>query len=142
MPNHTQKIVTIAKSWLGTPYRHQASCKGAGADCLGLIRGVWRELYGQETEVPPPYSKDWAETGGAEILLEAARRYLIEKETKHPDPGDVLLFRWKPNYPAKHAGIMVLDTEFIHAYEGNGVVQSGLEVWKPKLSFVFGFPEF
>ena len=28
--------------WIGTPYRHQASLKGVGCDCLGLVRGVWR----------------------------------------------------------------------------------------------------
>lgn len=33
-------IVAEARRWLGTPYRHQASVIGAGADCLGLVRGV------------------------------------------------------------------------------------------------------
>ncbi|MBN9249774.1 MAG: hypothetical protein J0I86_04210, partial [Mesorhizobium sp.] len=46
------EIVAEALSWLGTPYRHQASSKGVGCDCLGLIRGVWRSLYGNELEVP------------------------------------------------------------------------------------------
>ena len=39
-------IVAAARGWLGTPYRHQASVRGEGADCLGLVRGVWRELIG------------------------------------------------------------------------------------------------
>ena len=37
-----------ARAWLGTPYRHQASVKGVGADCLGLVRGLWREVAGAE----------------------------------------------------------------------------------------------
>ena len=41
-------VVAAARSWLGTPYRHQASLKGAGADCLGVVRGVWRELVGPD----------------------------------------------------------------------------------------------
>ncbi len=39
-----EKIVAAARAWVGTPYHHQASVKGAGCDCLGLIRGIWREL--------------------------------------------------------------------------------------------------
>ena len=42
------RIVATARSWLGTPYHHQASLRGVGCDCLGLVRGVWRELYGDE----------------------------------------------------------------------------------------------
>lgn len=34
------EIVAAARQWLGTPYRHQASVRGVGCDCLGLIRGV------------------------------------------------------------------------------------------------------
>jgi cell wall-associated NlpC family hydrolase len=33
-------IVAEARTWIGTPYRHQASLKGVGCDCLGLVRGV------------------------------------------------------------------------------------------------------
>ena len=40
------EILSEARDWLGTPYRHQASLKGAGCDCLGLVRGVWRALEG------------------------------------------------------------------------------------------------
>ena len=47
------RIVEIAHGWIGTPYRHQESCKGAGTDCLGLVRGVWRDYIGPEPEVPP-----------------------------------------------------------------------------------------
>ena len=42
------EIVGAARAWLGTPYRHRASTPGAGCDCLGLVRGVWRTLYGAE----------------------------------------------------------------------------------------------
>ena len=37
-------IVAEARAWIGTRYRHQASVKGVGCDCLGLVRGVWRAL--------------------------------------------------------------------------------------------------
>ncbi len=58
-------IISETLSWLGTPYRHQASLKGVGCDCLGLVRGVWRALVGPEPEPTPAYSPDWARPGRA-----------------------------------------------------------------------------
>ena len=52
-------IVTAARLWIGTPYRHQAATRGAGCDCLGLLRGVWRHLYGDEPLAVPPYRANW-----------------------------------------------------------------------------------
>ena len=46
-------VVAEARRWIGTPYVHQASSFQAGCDCLGLIRGVWRHLYGAEPERLP-----------------------------------------------------------------------------------------
>ena len=69
------RIVETARSWIGTPYRHQASLKGVGCDCLGLVRGVWREIYGGEPELPPAYQPDWAERSGEDRLRDAARRH-------------------------------------------------------------------
>jgi len=45
-----QAIVEAALSWRGTPYHHRQSACGIGCDCLGLVRGIWRELYGPEPE--------------------------------------------------------------------------------------------
>lgn len=33
-------IVAEARSWLGTPFRHQGRAKGVGVDCIGLVLGV------------------------------------------------------------------------------------------------------
>ena len=61
VPPIADLVVAEARSWIGTPYQHQASLKGVGCDCLGLVRGVWRALYGEEPEHVPAYSRDWAE---------------------------------------------------------------------------------
>ena len=37
-------IVCHARSWLNTPFHHQARLKGVGCDCLGLIVGVVDEM--------------------------------------------------------------------------------------------------
>ena len=76
-----------------------------GCDCLGLVRGVWRDVMGSEPEAAPAYSPDWAEAGLRETLAEAARRHLVEIDRERFGGGDVLLFRWRAHLPAKHAGI-------------------------------------
>ena len=68
-----------ARGWVGTPYRHQASLKGEGADCLGLIRGVWREVVGPEPEVLPPYSPDFNPIEMAFAKLKASLRKAAER---------------------------------------------------------------
>src|SRR4051794_30979579 len=86
-------VVQIARSWIGTPYVHQASLKGVGCDCLGLLRGIWRELYGEEPEEAPAYSLDWAEAAGTETLYMATQRHARQISPTEISPGDVALFR-------------------------------------------------
>ena len=139
--NNANDIVALAKGWLGTPYLHQASLKGAGCDCLGLIRGVWRERFGSEPELPPAYAPSWAEAGLEETLANAGRRHLIEIPPLVFAAGDVLLFRWKPHLPAKHAGIAIDRTRMIHAQDGASVCEADLNGWwLRRLAFTFRFP--
>ena len=94
--------------WIGTPYRHQASLRGVGCDCLGLVRGVWRELYGPRAggrcrpirpTGPRPAAREALAAAGAAPSA-AGRRCGAER------PGDVLLFRWRAHLPAKHCAIL------------------------------------
>ena len=134
-------VVAAALGWLGTPYRHQASLKGVGADCLGLVRGVWREIYGGEAEAVPAYTPDWAEARGAETLRDAARRHMAEVALDAALPGDLLLFRWREGMPAKHAAILVAPERFIHAHDGAAVCEVAFTPWwRRHLAFVFAFP--
>ena len=138
-----QDIVDGARGWLGTPYVHQASVRGAGADCLGLLRGVWRSVMGHEPEAVPVYSMDWSEPQGEERMWAAARRHLIEKPAADMALGDVLLFRMRDAAVAKHLGIVssIDPLRFIHAYTGHGVVENALsEPWHRRVVACFEFP--
>jgi NlpC/P60 family putative phage cell wall peptidase len=140
MTQHPNTV--LARGWLGTPYQHQASLKGVGTDCLGLIRGIWRERFGFEPEPAPPYSPDWAEAGLAETFANAGRRHLIEIQPLLFDEGDVLLFRWRAHLPAKHAGIATSRNTMIHAQEGAVVSEVALNSWwLSRLAFAFRFPD-
>lgn len=139
-----QDVAKAARQWIGTPYRHQAATCGAGSDCLGLVRGVWRELFGAEPTRVPAYSMDWSEPQGDERLWRAARRYLITKPLECEAKGDVILFRMRAGAVAKHLGIVVAtgqNARFVHAYSGHGVVESPLSgPWRRRIVGRFEFP--
>lgn len=134
-------IVAETRSWIGTPYRHQASLKGVGCDCLGLVRGVWRVVIGEEPERAPPYAPDWAEAAGGEPLADAAARHLVPIDRDSFSPGDVLLFRWRANLPAKHAAIVSGEGLMVHAHDGAAVTEVALAPWwRRRLAYAFRFP--
>ena len=136
------RVIAAARSWLGTPYHDQASLNGVGCDCLGLARGVWREVVGDEPFPIPPYSRDWGETGTREVLADGARRMMIELPVAGAGPGALVLFRMGPGAIAKHVGILTTPAHFIHAYERLGVVEEILTpVWRRRIVFAFLFPK-
>ena len=91
MPADPTKVIAAARGWLGTPYHDQASVKGVGCDCLGLARGIWREVVGSETLPVPPYSRDWGEIGTREVLAENAGRVMIRIDPAEAGAGLVRL---------------------------------------------------
>jgi NlpC/P60 family putative phage cell wall peptidase len=136
-----KRALGIACSWIGTPYRHQASRKGVGCDCLGLVTGIWRELYGEPIIVPRSYSRDWAETLTGEPLLAALRERCDELDPAAMRPGDVFAFRWQAGTAAKHLAVLAPDNRIIHAYEGHAVMTSAfVPSWRRRLAGVFAFP--
>ncbi len=136
------RAVALAREWIGTPYIHQASCLGAGADCLGLIRGIWRGLYGAEPETVPPYTPDWAEAGRDEPLMRAAGRWLVRCNEGGDTAGQVLVFRMRDGAVAKHLGLSSGQGRFIHAYDRCGVIETALtEAWARRIVARFRFPD-
>ena len=136
------RIVAAARGWIGTPYHHQASAKGVGCDCLGLVRGIWRELVGPEPEPIPPYASDWSEATGRDALLEAGMRHFVGVDPGRMRAGDVAVFRWKPEWPAKHLAIVVEPHGLIHAYDAAGAVVEApfAAAWRRRLAAAFRFP--
>lgn len=133
-------IVAEARTWLGTPYRHQCSQRDAGCDCLGLVRGVWRALIGPEPEAIPAYTPDWVDHAGVETLHEAAVRWLAPIDGVVA-PGDVLLFRMDAASPMKHLAILTDSETIVHAYWARAVVESRLSHWwRARIGAAFSFP--
>lgn len=134
-----QHIVALAQKWVGTPYHHQGAVLGVGADCLGLLRGVYTELYGEDPYLNATmrYSPNWAEGTGGDTLMRAAHEYLdpVDKWSA----GDVLLFKIKNANYTKHCAITVDEDTMIHAVSGRVVQQVSIGAWANRVAGVFSF---
>ncbi len=139
------QVAALARDWVGTPYVAGASVQGAGCDCLGLVRGIWRAVHGAEPETVPPYGPGWADLARGEPLGEALARHMaVVPAGTVMAPGEVLLFRLRARGAASHLGVLVdtgVSPRFVHAWERHGVVESALSrPWARRLAgrFVMG----
>ncbi|TVP72326.1 MAG: peptidase [Rhodobacteraceae bacterium] len=133
-------VVALARGWIGTPYHHRASRRGAGADCLGLIFGIWRARYGRDMQALPDYAPHWSETGPEERLWQGLARHFLPATA--PADGQLLLFRLQPRALAKHLGIQTrAGRGFIHTCPHAGVVEAPLSApWARRIVARFDFP--
>lgn len=133
-------VLAQAVRWIGTPYCHQASKIGVGADCLGLIVGIWNTLADQPLNLARRDQRSWARHADGEPLLDGLAEHLTEKSPDQAMPGDVLALRWRHTWPASHLAILMDDGTIIHAYEGGRVVRSHLAPWTRHIAACFAFP--
>ena len=133
------EIVKCARSWKGTPYKHQSSLKGVGADCLGVVRGVWKEIFGEEPEQPSPYTPGWDDFSKDDILLKKAFEHLVPVDNYRS--GDVLVFRMAIGAAAKHMAIATTDGMMVHAINGSVCSEVFInEIYSRRLVKSFSFP--
>lgn len=138
--SNREEIAALARTWLGTPYHHQAYVKGVGADCLGLLRGMFIEMYGHDPEAPPRYSEAWGEADAEELLLQAAQTHLAPVDYPGYKLADVLVFRVKNAVSAKHCAIVSGPDLMIHAVSAREVLETSIGAWSTRIAGVFKFP--
>lgn len=105
-------IVAEARSWVGTPFRHQQRAKGHGVDCIGLVVGVARALG-----LPLQDRTDYARMpDGVTLGAELARQFDAVAEADMR-PGDVLLFAMSklPRHVAIYVGEVDGHPRMVHA---------------------------
>jgi hypothetical protein len=79
-----EAVIAEARSWLGTPWHHQASLKGVGRDCIGFVRGVALPFV-SEVAIPLDYPETW------HLYRAEPRMYLGFKERcDEIEPADAL----------------------------------------------------
>lgn len=138
-PAKADAVIAEARRWDGTPYVHQAATRGAGCDCVGLIRGVglttgvwlrddaWKR-FGAYSRVPNPAH-----------MARGMETFLVPLDGD-PQRGDILWLAWRKDLPM-HLAICTGDT-MIHSYSDIGrVVEHGLTAeWRNRIHSVWGYP--
>jgi NlpC/P60 family putative phage cell wall peptidase len=118
-------IVAEARSWIGTPYHHQARAKGVGVDCAGLVIGIARELG----MVAPDFDiSGYARRPDGWSFLSWSDQHMRRIPRAQMGPGSCVVVRFDQH--PQHIGI-VGDyvhggLSIIHAIQGRGVVETRL----------------
>jgi len=134
-------VVYAAQQWLGTPFAHQASCLGQGCDCLGLVRGVWRMLHGDETFEVPLYAPRWRVWKNDARLQDGLAAQLEVVACDQVYIGAVLGFAIGQSETVNHLGIASKDTRMIHCNSRSGVIETNInEHWLRLLKAQYLFP--
>lgn len=129
----------VVHEWVGTPFHWEASVKGVGCDCRGLLTGVARDLGRPEADSIEAnvvgYSRQIDETA-----LLAGLDKVFKRRNGKPKPGDILAFRIRGK--VQHLGIMVEGGRFAHAYslEPRQVIETPLSgLWLKRLAGKWGW---
>jgi NlpC/P60 family putative phage cell wall peptidase len=120
-PSASRKaLVEEAKTWVGTPYHHQAGVKGVGVDCAYLVARVGTGAGVLPSPTIPPYTIEWAMHSKSEFMLDLIEKFGgVKADYEWPLPGDILTFQY--GRAASHMGIMIDEKQFIHGHVGNGI---------------------
>jgi NlpC/P60 family putative phage cell wall peptidase len=116
------EVVAEARSWLGTPWRHQAYLKGVGCDCAGLVRGVGNALALFDTRDGAPGTevfKGYGRKPEPRKMLRALDRFMLRRRGE-PLPGSVLLLRFDRD--PQHLAILTGEGTIVHALATVGKV--------------------
>ena len=116
MPEITrQQVVDEALTWVGTPYQHHQSCKGVGADCVGLCLGVFKALGCIAPGwFPQPYAQQWHIHRNEEQLVQTVESFGFAPHYGEPRPGDMLFFQY--GRVCSHTGLYVGGGNVVHAF--------------------------
>ena len=152
-------IVQEARSWIGTPFRHQAKVKGHGVDCAQLIIGVgeacnelamddqvWRRFRGYGRLPNPRHMLDAMNTFMCNIDLgdHAPTDWPLLAAAGYVWPGDVVWLSWREDLPM-HCAILGWAGErptIIHAlYDIGKCVEHGyVAEWPERAHSWWRFP--
>jgi NlpC/P60 family putative phage cell wall peptidase len=139
-----EQIISAAYSWVGTPYHNHARVKQVGVDCAQLCVGVAIEAGSIPEEMAlliPNYSPEWHLHNREEKLIGQLESFGCRRidriDTK---AGDIVCFQF--GRATSHLGIMVNETQFIHArFDTKTVVCNTMnEEWAKRWTFTYQFP--
>lgn len=138
MTDTTNPIVTAARSWLDTPYQHQARLKGVAVDCIGLVIGVARETG----RVDPDFDiTSYPRTPDGRSLIALCEQHMkpVTREDMQPGHVVVVAFDKDPQHfgvlgDYRHGGLSI-----IHAASSHGRVIETRLMFSNAMRFVAAY---
>lgn len=136
------QIVEEARTWIGTPWKHQARQKGVGTDCIGLVGGVALAvgLPGADAWALDQTLHCYGRTPLATMLLPACDRFLRKLTASEVRLADILLMDF--GHGPQHFGIVSREDPqyMVHAYaQRRKVVESQVSIPKCKVVGAYSF---
>lgn len=141
------EVVAEARAWIGTRFHHQASLKGVGCDCIGLVRGVGTELgiYTSSDLALPEVQqfKGYARTPTNGMLKRGFDLFAVRIPRAEIRPGDIILMRFESE-PQHVAIVSELNgvLSMIHSYAlPRKVVEHSIDTtWRSRIVAAYSFP--
>lgn len=133
-----QAIVTTARSYLGSPWRHQGRTP-EGIDCIGLVIEVAKKVMGWTFDII-----DYPRQASDETMLNLCGQYFSSVESTDLRPGDILVMGFDNQRHAAIVGDYPAEGEvsMIHAYAiSRKVIEHRLDsLWMGRVIGCFRFP--
>ncbi len=128
------QLIDEALTWINTPFQANQSCKGAGADCIGVIAGIARNCG-----ISIQYRNDYPMRPDGSL-----RRELNAQMTQINfgiQDADVLMmtFEGEPH----HVGMYVGNGQLLHSYMQvrKCIAQPFTKYWRDRVIGVYRFRE-
>lgn len=91
------RVVDVAGSWVGTPYRSGQGVKGGGVDCGYFLLRVYQEaglidITDDDLPMPPRYKGQLARFRAGEQFYRGIVAMFGVQVDRDPLPGDIVLF--------------------------------------------------
>ena len=138
-----EEIVTEARSWIGTPWKHAQALKGVGCDCIGLVGGVAANVGITDdwyTDASRAF-KGYGRMPEAAKIAAGCERWMTPVAFHALQLGDILVMRFEKE--AQHFGILsqLHPRYMIHAYaQARRVGENRIdEAWSQRIIAVYRF---
>lgn len=118
------RLLKVAKEWVGTRYVDHAGVKGVGCDCAGYLKGVTIEA-GLVDEFTTPYyhPQQWMRRGFEDrTYLDIVLAVADEIKESEVRPGDIVMYRMVNSWT--HGGFVVRWPDYVLHSIQKGVIGS------------------
>lgn len=135
-----ETVIDAARTWIGTPYRHQASIKGLGCDCIGFLAEVAVQAGLITPQLRAEFPTDYSRQPSAGELRRLTSRHLCLVPFDQRTPGDIVLMRFAEE--PQHLGMLTArDPDYVIHCAEKGVIEHRIDsAWRARIVRVYRFP--